>query len=79
MMRAQTERKHDEYERMTHEAFMMRQAYHAKRLKPSDLFKRPIDEGVAKSKSVDLQEKAENATEWLAQFANFSGKEELND
>ena len=72
-MRAQVERRHDEYERMAYEAMMLRQAYHAKRLKPSDLYKRPVNEEAEKARSVELQNKTEHASEWLSQFTNFSG------
>lgn len=58
---------------MADAAMMTRQAYHAKRLKPSDLFKRPVDVAKAQEKSEELIDKAENATEWLSQFTNFNG------
>ena len=72
-MRAQGERRSDEYERMADAALMARQAYHAKRLKRSDLFKRPVDVGEAEAKSEELVDKAEHATEWMSQFTNFNG------
>lgn len=73
MLRAQQERKSDEYERMAHEALMNRQAQHAEKLTLSDLYKRPVDEEVAQAKADELVDKSEYASEWLSQFTNFSG------
>lgn len=68
LMRAEQERRYDDYERMTTGALMNRQAYHAKSLKPSDLFKRPLDTELAKKKAEELIEKTRHTSEWLSQF-----------
>ncbi len=77
-MRAHTESVYDEYERMSTEAMMMRAAYHAKKLKQSQLFKRPTNADVAKDKSEDMRERSEEVMKWLAQFEEFQGKEGVN-
>lgn len=74
MMRANVERKYDEYEDMAVQAMMHRQATNAKRLKKDDLFKRPKDEVVEKNKADKLMKQSEHATEWLSQFSLFDGK-----
>lgn len=74
-MRAHTESVYDEYERMASHAMMIRAAHHAKKLKQSQLFKRPTDEEVAKSKAEDMRERTEETMKWLAQFEEFRGKE----
>lgn len=74
MMRANVERKYDVYEDMALQAMMHRQATNAKRLKQSDLFKRPVDKDKADRKTEDLKEKAEQASEWMSQFTQFNGK-----
>ena len=73
MVRAQDERLYDEYDRMAASAMMQRKATDAKRLKQSDLFKRPIDGNAAEEKMLGFKDKAENATDWLSQFSNFRG------
>ncbi len=71
-MSAQVERRYDEYETMASEAMMMRSAYHAKKLKYSDLYKRPnVDENKAES----MRTRADYTMEWLSQFEEFGGKE----
>ncbi|MGE6487764.1 phage tail assembly chaperone [Paenisporosarcina sp. NPDC076898] len=40
LMRAYQERQYDEFDRMAFQTMMVRQAYHAKKLKHADLFKR---------------------------------------
>lgn len=77
-MRAHTESVYDEYERMASHAMMIRAAYHAKKLKPSQLFKRPKDEEVAKNKAEDMRARSEETMKWLAQFEEFRGKEGVN-
>lgn len=72
LMSAQVERQYDTYERMANEAMMMRQAYHAKKLKTSQLFKRPVDEEKASKEAEDMHMKAESTMEWLSQFEQFS-------
>lgn len=74
MMRANVERKYDDYEDMALQAMMNRQATNAKRLKQSDLFKRPVDKDKAESKAEELKQKAEQASEWMSQFTQFSDK-----
>lgn len=77
-MRADRERKMDEYERMSHEAMMMRQAHHAKKLKLSDLFKRPNGRNGDTSRIERLKESTRNTNEWLAGLTaskGVSGKE----
>lgn len=77
LMRAETERRYDSYERMSTGALMNRQAYHAKSLKPSDLFKRPTDTELAKKKTEALLEQTRHASEWLSQF--MIGKKEATE
>ena len=74
MLAAQRERQYDEMELMAIQAMMIRQAYHAKRLKQSDLFRRPVDEETAKSRADEIQERTEKRMEWLSQFEEFRGK-----
>ena len=74
-MRAQTERMYDEYERMAYQAMMMRGAYHAKKLKQSDLFERPKDGKSAKVSADDIRAKQAETMRWLSQFEEFRGKE----
>lgn len=71
-MRAQVERQYDEMERMSHNALMLRQAHHAKKLKMSDLFKRPADDAVEGGKAENMRKKADDTMAWLSQFAEFS-------
>lgn len=69
LMRAETESRHDDYERMTTEASFMRQAYHAKKFKPSDLYKRP--DGSKRDKRMtakELKEYTEQQQALLTQF-----------
>lgn len=73
-MAGNSERVYDDYERMVSMAIMNRQAYHAKKLKPSDLFKRPTDEVKANKKAETRQVKTDAQIEWLSQFAEFSDK-----
>lgn len=54
---------------------MIRAAHHAKKLKQSQLFKRPTDEDITKSKAEDMRERSEETMKWLAQFEEFRGKE----
>ena len=71
LMRAEQESRLDGYERMASHSMMIRQAYHAKKLKYSDLFKRPTDVSKAQKKAEDLLEQNRRASEWLSQF-NFA-------
>ena len=74
LMMAQRERQYDDYERQSHFIIMRENAHRAKRPKASDLYKRPADEK-AEAKLQEGAEKAQHASEWLAQFEQFSGKE----
>jgi len=75
LMMAQRERQYDEYERQSHFVIMDRKAQNTKKsIKASDLFKRPADEK-AEAELQEGVEKAKHASEWLAQFEQFSGKE----
>lgn len=82
MMRSNVERTHDEYERMAYSAMMSRQATNAKRLKMSDLYKRPADVSTAEKDLQTMKNKVEHASEWMSQFTLFGGqndgKEEAN-
>ncbi len=74
-MRAHTERIYDDYERMAFQAMMMRGAYHAKKLKQSDLFDRPKDVKTAKISADEIRAKQAETMRWLSQFEEFRGKE----
>lgn len=77
LMRAQQERQFDDYEREAFVAIMHENAARSKRLKMSDLFKRPVDATLAKKKTQELAEKAKMASDWISQFTLFNnqGKE----
>lgn len=77
-MRAYTEYVYDEYERMASQAMMTRAAYHAKKLKPSQLFKRPVDGSSVKNRAEHVRKRTEETMKWLAQFEEFRGKEGIN-
>lgn len=70
-MRAYVEGLYDEYERMAIMAMMNRQAYHAKKLKQNDLFKRPTYEAMAKQKADRQADKKEKITEWMSRIKQF--------
>lgn len=74
-MRAHTERIYDEYDRMAYQAMMMRGAYHAKKIKQSDLFTRPKDGKTSKVTADDVRAKQAETMRWLSQFEEFRGKE----
>lgn len=76
MLRAQAGRNDDDYERMAHAALMQRQAYHAKKLKLSDLYKRPSDKVADKSRLQSLKEKTREANEWLAGLTSGGRRKE---
>lgn len=65
-MQAHTESVYDDYERMATQAMMMRSAYHAKKLKQADLFKRPSDSERSTEGLRELKEKTAEMNEWLA-------------
>lgn len=69
LMKAQQERQYDVYERMATEAMFVRQAYHAKKLKPSELFKRPNGtEREGRMTAKELREYTEQQQTLLSQF-----------
>lgn len=73
-MRAHTEAVYDEYERMAGHAMMIRAAYHAKKLKQTQLFRRPSDVEKAKER----RKRSDDIMDWLSQFEEFRGKEGVN-
>lgn len=73
MMSANVERVYDEYELRAVEAMMTRSAYHAKKLKQSDLFKRPTDEEEAKKKAEESHDKKKVVMDWMSNIAEFQG------
>lgn len=75
MMRAQGGRSNDDYESMAHAALMNRQAYHAKKLKLSDLFKRSERKDDDVSRLETMKEKTRVANEWLAGLTSERRKE----
>lgn len=74
-MRAQVERKYDDMERMASMAMMIRQAYHAKKLKQSDLYQRPTDEDTARDRAEGARAKSDYTMRWLSQFEEFGGND----
>ena len=74
-MRAYTESFYDSYEKKAQQAMMVRAAYHAKKLKATDLFRRPVDEAAAKSRAEEMRERSDYAMRWISQFEEFQGKE----
>lgn len=74
LMRAQQERKFDDYEREAFVAMMHENASRIKRPKVSDLFKRPVDVELAEKKTKELVDKSRHASEWMSQFTLFSDK-----
>src|SRR5690625_7031586 len=73
MMAANVERTYDEYEKMAVQALMNRQGYHAKKLKKSQLFKRPSDIDTGKTAD-DVKERQRAIIERLERFEEFKGK-----
>ena len=74
MMDAYVERTYDELDRLATQAMMMRQAYHAKKLKHTDLFKRPSSDVSTQVTAEDIRKKQEDTLKWLAQFKEFKDK-----
>ena len=73
MMAAHTERIYDEHERMAVRALWNRASYHAKKLKVSDLFKRP--NGIDDNRTADdVRERQKAIMERLEKFEEFRGK-----
>lgn len=80
-MRANVERIYDSYERKASEAIMIANAVNSsKKIGANDLFKRPVDEVIAKNRTEELLDKAEQASAWLSQFEQFNNarKEGVN-
>ena len=73
LMAAHTERIYDEYERLATQAIWNRSAYHAKKLKYTDLFKRP--NGIDDNRTADdVRERQKAIMERLEKFEEFKGK-----
>ncbi|WP_412677720.1 phage tail assembly chaperone [Bacillus swezeyi] len=69
LLEAENERKYDRLEEYAISAMMNAKANNSKkRVKLSDLFKRPEQENAATKKVEDLYEKQKQASEWLSQF-----------
>lgn len=66
LLRAQQERNYDDNERMATNAVWREIAHRSKRIKPSDLYKRPTDANVDKAKVQDLREQTRMDNAWLA-------------
>src|SRR5690625_429931 len=73
MMAANVERTYDDYEKMAVQALMNRQGYHSKKLKKSQLFKRPSDIDTGKTAD-DVKERQRAIIERLERFEEFKGK-----
>lgn len=73
MMRANVERMYDLYDRMAMEAMMIRSAHHAKKIKQSDLFSRPVDKDEQAKKMDKSKDKIKDMNEWMAGIAEFQG------
>ncbi len=66
-MQAENERRFDEYELMATQAMWNRAAYHAKRLKKSNLFKRPKAGEQVDPKTIEERRKeVDEMNDWLA-------------
>lgn len=68
-MQAENERRYDEYDKLATQAMWIRSAFHAKKLKKSDLFKRPNgnDDKPRDRKSLDeMRREVDEINAWLA-------------
>jgi hypothetical protein len=66
-MQAENERRFDEYELLATQAMWNRAAYHARRLKKSNLFKRPKDGEQIDPKTIEERRKeVDEMNDWLA-------------
>lgn len=74
-MRAFVEANNDEYEKQALLAIWHRKAQHEKRIKTTDLFKRPKDEERAQKNVEDIRAKQAETMRWLSQIEEFRGKE----
>lgn len=69
LMRAETERRYDEFEKLATVAMWNHAAYRAKRLKKSDLFKRPKDDEQKERKSIqEMRQEVDEMNEWLSKL-----------
>src|SRR5690625_7074075 len=73
IMAANVDRTYNNYEKMAVQALMKRQGYHAKKLKKSQLFKRPSDIDTGKTAD-DVKERQRAIIERLERFEEFKGK-----
>ncbi|MDR9792678.1 hypothetical protein Q8A72_06775 [Aeribacillus pallidus] len=66
-MRAENERRYDDYERMAIQALMIEKAHREKRPKLTDLFKRPNDKQNSDKKTIDERRKeVDEINAWLS-------------
>jgi len=73
MLRASVERRYDELEQEASIAIMHANAANSKkRVKATDLFKRPSEHRESKRTADDLRREEEETMEWLGQFEQFS-------
>lgn len=73
LMDVQVQKNYDHQEQMAYEALMMRAAYHAKKLKKEDLFKRPSDDKVTEQTMEQAKKQMRRQQQWLAQFSFEKG------
>ena len=73
-MSAQVERQYDDMETRAYEAIMNRIAQNEKRVRMSDLFKRPTGEINTDRTAEDVEKEQADKIAWLSQFEEFSGK-----
>ena len=66
MIRAHQERIYDDNERMAMQAVWREIAHRSKRIKPSDIYKRPTNAKADKAKVQDLREQTRLDNAWLA-------------
>ena len=74
LMSAHVERIYDEMERKANEAMMIRAAYHAKKLRQSDLFRRPAAGAKSEKTAEDVEGRQREIIERLSKFEEFAGK-----
>lgn len=78
LIESQIEAHHDELQKYAVQAMMIRKAYHSKKLKMDDLYKRPSDVVKAEKEYDNAKEMMNHTKEWLAQFT-FKEKEVKNN
>lgn len=75
MFRGAIERNYDELERLAYVAIMNANAMNTKkRIKASDLFKRPTEYRESKRTADDIKRDEKETMEWLSRFEEFSEK-----